>query len=661
MKYIFTIISLLLLSCLQAQNVNLVWAKQIGGVLGEYSQSIAVDASGNVYTTGFFEGTVDFDPGAGTVNLTAVGGFDVFVSKLDAAGNFVWAKRIGGVLANVQSSSVAVDASGNVYTTGILLGTADFDPGIGIVNLSSAGNGDIFISKLDALGNFIYAKNMGGALESFGTSIAVDASGNVYTTGYFEGTVDFDPGAGTVNLVSAGSDIFVCKLDALGNFVWAKNMGGGGFFDEGNGIAVDASGNVYTTGDFEGTADFDPGPGTFSLTSNGVADIFVSKLDASGNFVWAKNMGGNSNDYAFSIAVDASGNVHTTGLFSGTADFDPGAGTVNLISAGSDDIFVSKLDASGNFVWAKNMGGSSVDVGIFIAVDAAGNVYTTGTFRGTADLNPDAGIFSLTSAGLDDIFISKLNASGNFIWAIKMGGTNTDYGLSIAVDASGNVYSTGYFFGIADFDPGAGTVLFTSAGVSDFFILKFSQAAVIPVTLTDVKAIQKNTGVQIEWTAQQEINIDSYEVERSQNGQQFLKLGTVAVTGNSSVITNYKFFDPNPYKGVSFYRIKIIETGQIKYSRIARVNITETKENVMNIYPNPFVGNSIVLQMNLPKGKYILYLSNNLGQHIVIKHLVHSGGSVTEILEPADGLAKGVYQLRLSGTGINIIRQIIKN
>jgi len=222
--------------------------------------------------------------------------------------------------------------------------------------------------------------------------------------------------------------------------------------------------------------DFDPGSGTFNLTSAGEADIFISKLDSSGNFVWAKQLGGTSIDIGYSIAVDVSGNVYTTGFFYGTADFDPGPGTFNLTSAGYFNIFISKLDASGNFVWAKKLGGPSNNRGNSIAVDASGNVYTTGYFRGTVDFDPGSGTFNLTSAGNSDIFISKLDASGNFAWAKKLGGTSIDIGYSIAVDVSGNVYTTGSFEGTADFDPGSGTFNLTSAGSADIFVHKMSQS-----------------------------------------------------------------------------------------------------------------------------------------------------------------------------------------
>ena len=393
------------------------------------------------------------------------------------AQTFTWAKSMGGTSGD-RGYSIATDASGNVYTTGYFAGTADFDPGAGTFNLTSAGYNDIFISKLDAFGNFVYAKSMGGTSNDEGISIALDASGNVYTTGDFGGTVDFDPGLGIFNLTSAGSpDIFISKLDASGNFLWAKAMGGTDL-DRGFSLSFDASGNVYTTGDFGGTADFDPGAGTFNLTSAGYEDIFISKLDISGNFVWAKSMGGTDYDVGYSIALDASSNVYTTGYFQGTADFDPGTGTFNLTSTGSEDIFISKLDASGNFVYTKSMGGTGTDHGHSIAIDASGNVYTTGYFYDIADFDPGTGTFNLTSVGYDDIFISKLDASGNFVYAKSMGGTSNDYGYSIALDASGNVYTTGVFYGTADFDPGAGTFNLTSAGTYDIFVHKMSQTTV---------------------------------------------------------------------------------------------------------------------------------------------------------------------------------------
>ena len=258
--------------------VNFQWAKGMGGTFPEEGRSVIVDGSGNVYTTGHFEGTVDFDPNGGVFNLTSTGYRDIFISKLDASGNFIWAKNIGATNLN-YGFSILTDVGGNVYTTGFFDGTADFDPGIGVFNLISTGGLDSFISKLDANGNFIWAKSWGADV-SF--SIAFDAIGNIYTTGYFQGTADFDPGAGVFNLTAIGIyDVSISKLDAIGNFIWAKSMGGPSSANAGNSITIDASGNVYTTGSFENTVDFNPGAGVFNLTAVGSYDIFIHKMSQS--------------------------------------------------------------------------------------------------------------------------------------------------------------------------------------------------------------------------------------------------------------------------------------------------------------------------------------------------------------------------------------------
>lgn len=233
----------------------------------------------------------------------------------------------------------------------------------------------------------------------------MDSSGNVYTTGLFTGTADLDPGTGIANLIgTVGDSTFVSKLDASGNFIWAKGIGG-----TSNGISVDGSGNVYITGSFLSTTDFDPGTGTTSLTSAGGRDIFISKLDAGGNFAWAKRIGGSLDDQATGISVDSSGNIVTTGVFTGTVDFDPGTDTTNLVGTGGNDIFVSKLDTNGNSVWAKRLGGTGDDQAAGISVDSSGNVYTTGFFDRTADFDPGAGTMNLTIVGLSsDVFVSKL-------------------------------------------------------------------------------------------------------------------------------------------------------------------------------------------------------------------------------------------------------------
>jgi hypothetical protein len=200
-------------------------------------------------------------------NLTSAGGVNIFISKLDASGNFIWAKSMGGLL-DSYANFIAVDGFGNVYTTGAFYGMADFDPGTGTYNLTSLGNTDIFLSKLDSSGNFIWAKRTGSTQQDQGNCIIADTLGNIYISGFFTGIVDFDPGAGIVNLSSAGSaDIFILKLNTSGNFIWARNLGGSSV-DESSSLTSDPFGNIYITGDFQAIADFDPAPGIYNLTSS---------------------------------------------------------------------------------------------------------------------------------------------------------------------------------------------------------------------------------------------------------------------------------------------------------------------------------------------------------------------------------------------------------
>jgi len=471
---IILILCLIVVSSLQAQQPIYKWAKTFGGTNHEAGESITVDAYGNIYITGMFKGTADFDPGSGTDNHTSVGLSDVFTQKLDSNGNFLWAKTFGGIN-NDYGRSISVDASGNVYIIGFFKSIVDFDPDSGIDNHTSAGGYDVFIQKLDNNGNLVWVKTFGGTGSDEAWSVVLDASGNVYTAGFFTGIVDFDPDSGVDNHTSRGDcDAFIQKLDSNGNFLWAKTFGGINA-DGANSISLDSSGNIYTTGTFSAVADFDPDSGTDNHASVGYDDAFIQKLDSNGNFLWAKTFGGIDFDYSWSIDVDAFGNIYTTGLFQSTADFDPGSGTDDHTSVGYSDIFIQKLNTNGNFLWAKTFGSPITDYCYSTALDTLGNVYTTGSFASTVDFDPGSGKDNHTSVGIYDVFIQKLDSNGNFLWAKTFGGPSSDDSFSIDVDDFGNIYTTGYFQGTADFDPGSGKDNHTSVGGYDVFIQKLGQ------------------------------------------------------------------------------------------------------------------------------------------------------------------------------------------
>jgi len=444
---------------LSAQTPEWEWVFSAGGVSYDLSESIAMDSSGNSYVTGFFEGTASF----GATTLTSSGGKDIFISKQDSDGNFLWVMNAGGSLYD-YGYGIAVDSSGNIYVTGVFTGTASF--GGNTLSCTSPGFFDIFVCKLDPNGNFLWAKKAGGTGQDYGYSIAMDNAGNSYVTGNFRGTARF----GATTLTSSGSeDIYVCKLDPNGNFLWAKKAGGASN-DYGKSIDVDSTGNCYVTGYFYGTARF----GATTLTSSGSEDIYVCKLDPNGNFLWAKKAGGMSDDQGFGIAVDSTGNSYVTGSFRGTATF----GEITLISSGYLDIFVCTLDTNGNFVWAVQAGGV-FSCGYDIAVDSAGNSYVTGKFRYTSSF----GAMTLTSSGEYDIFACKLDADGDFRWAVQAGGSRNDYGYGIAVDSAGNCCVTGPFLDTASF--GAHTL--TSSGSYEIFVCKLGSGT--PVEDESIPAI----------------------------------------------------------------------------------------------------------------------------------------------------------------------------
>lgn len=462
MKKINILIAFSLLSTyiLSAQITSYEWAKTMGGPYTDQGQSVAVDNLGNIYTTGNFHGTVDFDPGPDVYNLTTTGGFDSFIQKLDANGNLLWVKQIEettvvGTYNNSRSRgmSIAVDALGNVYTSGDFQGITDFDPSSSVYSMTSNGYKDAYILKLNTNGEFLWAKQFGGPSFDIANAVAVDALGNVYSSGWFEGTVDFNPGFGVNNLTSEGlQDIYIQKLDANGNFVWAKSMGGPEN-DYTYSIALDPLGNVYSTGGFQGTVDFDPSSGNHSITAFGSSDIYIQKLDANGNFIWAKHLGGSWGSMGYSIVADSIGNVYSTGHIQGTVDFDPGVGVHNLISAGLYDIYIQKLDTDGNLIWVKQIGGFSHDVGKSITLDNNGDVYATGRFYGTVDFDPSLeSETNLISQGSTDVFILKLGSQGNFHWAKSFGGNEGDSGNDIAVYNNEDVYSSGRFRASVNFD-----------------------------------------------------------------------------------------------------------------------------------------------------------------------------------------------------------------
>jgi hypothetical protein len=431
------------------------------------------DNTNNIYIYGNFRGTVDFDPGAGIYNLTSASTeMDIFITKLDQQGNFLWAKKIGNTGVD-RTSSIQFDNSNNIYLAGAFSNTVDFDPGVGINNMTSVSNQDGFILKLDSNANFIFSKSFGGFANEI-PNIIFDNQSNLFMFGSFQNTVDFDPGNGVYNLTATGNtsemDGFIVKLDSNANFIWGKQLGGIGN-DLINEIKISQNDDLYIYGYFKDTVNFNLNGGIFNMYADiTYGDMFLMSMKNNGDFKWAKEFNGNFSRIATDMTIDSMKNVYFVGYFEDSLDIDPGIATNILVTPSfSINSFIGKLDSNGHFIWGKQLNGRS-NHAYTLCLDKDKNVYTSGVFRDTCDFDPNAGINHLiTNNYSNDAYVLKLNTNGIFEWAINIaGGSSTDQSVAFSIDVDNfyNVSLAGYFFGTCDFNPG--TSSFNLSSVSDW-------------------------------------------------------------------------------------------------------------------------------------------------------------------------------------------------
>jgi hypothetical protein len=365
-----------------------VWTKVIQATDGSVGNGVTVDDSGNIFFTGDFTGTADFDPGPGVDSRIASGGNenmnDIFLTKINADGSYAWTKTIGGP-GDDGALSVALDSSGNIYIAGYFAGTVDFDPeGLGD-NHSSTGSVDVFLTKINLDGSYGWTKTIPGTIDPpfQAVNLALDSGNNIYIAGYFTSTGDFDPGLGIDNRTPVGQgDIFLTRINSDGSYGWTKTFGGSSDDGEFSSVAIDSSDNVYVVSNFSGTADFDPDPfATDFYTSAGQGDISLTKINSDGSYGWTKIFSGPGDDgISTSVAVDTSDNVYVAGTFSNTVDFDPDTVTTDFhTSAGSDDIFITKINADESYGWTHTIGGAGTDGGFSVTTDSFDSIYVTGT------------------------------------------------------------------------------------------------------------------------------------------------------------------------------------------------------------------------------------------------------------------------------------------
>ncbi len=453
------------------------WAKSIYHAQG--NQEIAHDAYGNVYLAGSFGSSANFDPG----NPINTGERNYYFAKYDPSGNYIFADVIP--VPDPSVIHLAVDPTGDIYLTGLLAvagspQTVDFDPGFGIAELTTQ-DGAIFIAKYDSAGNYLWAfaidsiSDYGIWPTDFYKHFVVDKYGSCYLTGYFQGSVDFDPSPNEARLTSDSLDAFIVKYDKDGNYLWANKAGGKGW-DGGAAISLDRSQNVIIKGWLDGGAVFDPhSEGGRILDTN--YQTFFAKYTSDGKFVWVKTVRGFRMTYDAPISFDSAGDFYAVILFDSTIDVDAGPGTSYFNGWGFSLLKYSK---DGNYLWSKNIGKTTR---VFaIETDASNNVYIGGHLEGKIDLGA-GGTFDSVKANNQhgDMFIAKYNSEGMYQWAMHCGSFDTvafnsgAYIHSLALDDAGNIFASGYFGGITDFDPSSGVANLNAYFSRDIFFAKYSQ------------------------------------------------------------------------------------------------------------------------------------------------------------------------------------------
>ncbi len=394
------------------------------------------------------------------------------------AQNFSWVKTVGASSQHYcGTDAVVTDSQNNVFSTGHFAGvtnSAEFP-------ISGDGTPDVFVIKRNTNGTIIWSyyseTSTSGSVSP--TDIAIAPDGSIVVVGSINTTntsTDFNPNVSGGGISTGlGLDCFILKLNPDGSFNWVKKVGGDGFNDMPNNVQVDANGNIYVVGKFNGIGNYSTSGNSITLTPQGNYDGFILKLDSQGNSIWANSIGGTSSDEVTDLTLKPNGEISTTGYFSGSVDFDPTAGQFTLNSnSGSNDIFVTTYNSNGTFANVLSFGGPDSDYGYSIDSDQNGKIYLTGTYFGNVDFDPSASVLNLSVS--NSAFNLALDETNNLVFANSF---NTSGGSVIPEEIrvkGGIVYLCGIFISSADFNPSttADFTMSTNSSLRDIYICKLT-------------------------------------------------------------------------------------------------------------------------------------------------------------------------------------------
>ncbi len=437
------------------------WAKRFGGSGNDSASAVAVDNSGNIFLGGSFKGSADF----GGSLLTSSGGQDMVLAKYSSSGVHQWSYRFGGA-GDETVKAIALDSSGNIFVAGYFTGSGNF----GGSTFTSAGQYNSFLAKYSASGQHLWSKSFGSTssttyIDLF-NALALDSQGNVVVTGTFQGDASFG-GASLHSQWGTAVNTVLAKYSTDGTHLWSKNFASGNE-NYANGIAIDRSDNIILTGSFFTSVNFASNDGvdrTITSVAPTYQNIFVAKFTRDGSHIWSKRFGGANGDKGISVATDGNGDVLVGGMFYKQTDL--GNGT--LIGGALDlDSFVAKYSgADGSYRWAVTIVGNNGCWVNAVKCDSQNNVVLTGYYYGTFNFRGQSLTSTLNSY---DGYAAKYNSAGGLTWVSGFGGSASDGGSAIAIDASNHPIISGAFNGTATI---GGTAL-VSAGMGDAFLMQLN-------------------------------------------------------------------------------------------------------------------------------------------------------------------------------------------
>lgn len=640
---------------LSAQTEEWLWANGVGGTGFDRGEVIASDEDGNCYVAGLFHRSVTF----GTINLSTLDpNGDLFLAKLNNHGVWEWVQKLHNSNEYyITITDIAFDNNNDVYLTGNFTGYMILDD----ITIYSDGGTDIFIAQMDPNGNWLWADNVGSIDHEYCYSIDVDQSGNIYITGQYYQTLTI----GDTYLPDTGwQEIFVAKMDSTGVWIWAQHSGG--TCDAGGReITVKDNGDIYVVGDVTALATF--GNITFSGFNS-----FVAKMDNNGDWIWATgfySVAGGSNKYV-DVYTDDTDNtsIYVSSLFQGTSVF----GSISITSAGSYDVFIAKLNDSGQWIWAKRGGGPNSDSPSGLVIDDNGNAYATGDYRGAANF----GAHLSTSSGDSDVFVVKIDSNGNWLWIRSAGGIMGDYVQDITIDCSNNVYVTGFNYGIAVF----GDYQIPQNGEGDIFVAKLGypqiEAAFAADVLTGIQPLevqftdlsQPGSGPITSWFW----DFGDGETSTLQNpNHTFLDAGifdvSLTVTNTSDSTSTLILQDyitvVDDEASVLLLTDDQISFGSVYIEEISEVHTVTFQNNgsqPLTVSDDYLISNSANFEYQIPGWNYI-WQPGETGD-IYIRFTPQEIGAITDTLVIVNNSAnQPLLKIKLSGTGLYVPLEIPTN